>query len=181
MQLILKNYQKQNHMIRCFFYKNLHQIPSTIEKATLFYTIKKDVSLKPLIKLATLLELVTSQRAQLLRSKKALIHLKIRKGAPLGVKVTLRKKSLSNFLQLLIWEIFPNIKNYKLKNTLQKSKYNYVNIINFNIVDPLIFPVLRPFFFLFKSCTNLRFTFSFKANSLKEECFFNSRFIQLPV
>lgn len=181
MQLALKNYQKQNQIIRCFFYKNLHQIPSTIEKATLFYTVKKDVSLKPLIKLATLLELITSQRVQLTRSKKALIPLKIRKGAPLGVKVTLRKESLSKFLQLLIWEIFPNIKNYKSKNTLQKLKQNNINSINFNIVDPLIFPALRPFFFLFKSCLNLRFTFSFKVNSLKKECFFNARFIQLPV
>ena len=181
MKSFFKNHQKQNQIIRCFFFKNIHQIPFTIEKATLFYTLKKDVSLKPLIRVATLLELITNQRVQLIRSKKALIPLKIRKGAPLGVKVTLRKNYLYKFLFSFIWEILPNIKNYKLKNKLQKLKQDNLNSLNFTIQDPLIFPILRPFFFLFKSCLDLRIVLSFKVNSERKECFFNARFTQLPV
>jgi len=180
-QLFLKNSQKQNQISRCFLYKNIHEIPFTIEKVTLFYTLQKDVSLKPLIRVSTLLELITGQRAVFIRAQKASIFLKIRKGVPLGVKVTLRKKNLANFLVSLIWEILPNIKNFSLKTKIQKIKQDKINNIGFILLDPLVFPALKSFFFLFRSCINLKFLFSFDCRSSKKECFFNARFTQIPV
>jgi ribosomal protein L5 len=100
MSLASQNYQKSNKLNRCFFYKNVHQVPFTIEKLTLFYTLKKDFSIKSLIKLASLLELITGQRAYFIRSKKSSAFLKIRKGNPSGVKVTLRKNILIFFLKV---------------------------------------------------------------------------------
>jgi len=55
MTLSQKNFQKGSIITRCFFYKNVHEIPLTIEKITLFYTLKKDISLKSLVKASTLL------------------------------------------------------------------------------------------------------------------------------
>jgi len=173
--------QKRNQISRCFAYKNVHEIPFTIEKATFFYTLEKDVSLKPLIRISTFLELITQQRAFILRSHKALNSFKVRKGAPLGAKVTLRKNHLSNFLTHLVWEILPNIKNYKLRTKLQRLKQEKIHNICLTIPDPLVFPILKPFFFLFKSLTNLRILLSFNAKSSTKECFFNARFAQLPV
>jgi len=178
MQFFQKDYQKRNQISRCFFYKNVHQIPSTIEKVTLFYTLQKEVSLKPLVRISTLLELITNQRAFFIRSRKASISLKIRKGSPLGVKVTLRKNNLRSFLNHLIWEILPNIKNYKVGTKIQKLKLNNFFL---KIQNPLVFPVLKPFFFLFKSCTDLRILISLGNTLTKTECFFNIRFAQFPL
>lgn len=77
--------------------KNIHQTPFNIEKLTLFYSLKKETSLKSLIRFSMLLEILSEQKAYLIRSKKSSVFLKIRKGAPTGVKVTLRKTKKSFF------------------------------------------------------------------------------------
>ena len=180
MQFSSKNYQKRSQITRCFFYKNIHEIPFTIEKITLFYTLKKDISLKPLIRVAALIELITEQRSFFLRAKNSSVFLKIRKGSPLGVKVTLRKNVLYSFLIFLIWQVLPNIKNFKVKSKVKRLKQVSLNSYMLNILDPLVFPMLKDFYFFFKSCINLRILFSFATNATKKENFFNWRFLQLP-
>jgi len=162
-------------------YKNIHQTPFNIETLTLFYTIKKDISLKSLIKVSTLLELITGKRSFFIRSQKSSIFLKIRKGAPSGVKVTLRKKSLQKFLTSFIWEVLPNIKDFKPTTNFFKLKQDFFNSVMFVVFDPLVFPKLQNFYFLFKSCVNLRMLVSFSSKITKKEIFFNGRFTQLPL
>jgi ribosomal protein L5 len=181
MSLASQNYQKNNKLNRCFIYKNVHQIPFTIEKLTLFYTLKKDFSLKSLIRLASLLELLTGQRASFIRSKKSSAFLKIRKGSPSGVKVTLRKNSLIFFALKLIWEVIPNIKNFKKKTSFLKLKQKNLNSLMMIIPDPLVFSELKFFYFFFKNCSNLRILFSFSKNSKKKELYLKSRFLQFPM
>jgi ribosomal protein L5 len=114
-----KLYQQQNKTNRCFFVKNLHQTPFNIEKLTLFYSLKKETSLKSLVRFSMLLEMLTQRKAFFIRSKKSSIFLKIRKGTPTGVKVTLRKARKSFFL--ILWsgkfyqllKRFENIRNFK--------------------------------------------------------------------
>jgi ribosomal protein L5 len=168
----LKNYQKRNKITRAFFYKNIYQSSFTIEKITLFYTLEKNISLKFLLKFISLLELITGQRAYFLRSKKSSVYTKIRKGAPMGTKVTLRKKVCESFLFYLIWETLPNIKNFNLKTKFNKIKQKNVNSLMFLIPDPLIFFDLKNFYFYFNSCFNLRILFSFSKKSTKKETLF---------
>ena len=181
MSTYLNSYQKRNKLNRCFFYKNVHQTSFTIDKLSLFYTQKKDVSLKPLVKVAALLELITRQRAFFIRSRKSSVFRKIRKGAPSGVKVTLRKNVLACFLIKLIWEIFPVVRNFRLRTKFDKLKQEQLNSLIYLIPDPLVFREIKNFYFLFKACVNLRVSISFSKNLLKKEFFFNVRFLQLPV
>jgi len=89
---------KERHkFFKCFTYSNIHEIPLSIEKITLFYILRKDVSLKILIKILAFFELIADQRGFIVRSKKSSVRFKIRKGAPIGVKITLRKRSLFFF------------------------------------------------------------------------------------
>jgi|TARA_B110001469_G_scaffold125932_1_gene142339 ribosomal protein L5 len=181
MTLYSQNFKKQNKLSRNFVYENIHEIPFTIEKLTLFYTLKKDISLKSLIKFSSLLELVTGQRAYFIRSKKSSVFLKIRKGAPCGVKVTLRKKSLIFFLLTLIWKIIPNIKNFRKKTGFSKIKNQNFNALMLLVPDPLLFSELKAFYFFFKTCVNLRILISFSKKTKKKELYFNCRFSQLPL
>lgn len=98
----LKKHKKNNKLIRCFAYSNIHHISCDIEKISFLYVKKNNFSLKTLIKVSTLLELITGQRSFFLRSKKSLASLKLRKGVPIGAKVTLRKFLLFSFLFKLI-------------------------------------------------------------------------------
>jgi ribosomal protein L5 len=176
----IKNYQKYNKISRTFLYKNIHQTSTTIEKLTLFYTIEKNVSLKILIKLTSLLELMTGHRAYFIRSNKSSVHNKVRKGSPIGVKVTLRKKYLKLFLFIFIWETLPIIKNYLLKTKFNKIKQKKITSLMFSISDPLVFFDLKNFYFYFKSCLNLRILLSFSKNLTKQETLFFSCFNSLP-
>jgi hypothetical protein len=180
MPLFLKSYQKRHKIIRAFIYSNVHQVPSTIEKITLFYTVKKDIALKPLLRFASLLELVTTQRSFFIRARNASVFLKIRKGAPLGVKVTLRNVNLQLFILKLVWEVIPSIKNFRFKIKLNSIKTSFLSSLIMVIPDPLVFPVLKNFYFFFKSCTNLRMSFSFPRKAEKEEIFLNLRLSQIP-
>lgn len=97
-----KNNKKNTKLIRCFVYANVHEISCDIEKITVSYVKKDNISLKSLIKVSTFLELITGQRAFFVRSKKSLASLKIRRGVPVGSKVTLRNFKLFSFLFKLI-------------------------------------------------------------------------------
>jgi hypothetical protein len=180
MSLYTKNYQKHNKLSRAFFYKNIHETPTKIENLTLFYTLEKNISLKFLIKVTSLLELITGYRAYFIRSKQASILAKLRKGAPMGVKITLRKKALESFLFVFLWETLPTIKNFILKTKFNKIKQKKVNSLMFLIPDPLVFFDLKSFYFYFKSCLNLRLLISFSKNLTKEEMLFLTSFNLLP-
>ena len=173
MLFTLTNYQHRSQIKRCFLFNNLHLIFS-IKKLTFFYTLTKDISIKALIKVSAFVELITDQRSFFIRSKNSSILLKIRKGAPLGVKVSLRKKKLKNFLLLFIWQVLPFCKHFMAKKGITEPKK-----IIIKIPDPLIFPVLKNFYFFFKICFNLRLFFTFTTLNAKE-IIFNSRFLQLP-
>lgn len=179
--LTFRNTFKTNNKInRCFYYKNVHETSLTIDQLTLFYVIKKDISLKALIRVASLLELITGHRAFFIRSRKSSIFLKVRKGAPLGVKVTLRKESIFLFLLNLVWQIFPNIKKLRFKTKFSKAKHEKINSLMYIVFDPLVFHELKNFYFLFKSCINLRVLISFSKKLNKKELFLSTRFFQLP-
>lgn len=177
----MSNLQKSKQFSRSFFYINIHQIPQVIKKLTLFYTLKKDISSNSLIKISSFLELISFQRAVFIRAKKSSLFLKIRKGAPMGLKITLRKSRLLYFLNYLTWQIFPNIKKFNLNTKFTKLKKNKVNSVFFAIIDPFAFSILTHFYFFFKSCINLKILVSFPNVSTKNETFFHTRYLKLPI
>lgn len=169
-----------NKINRCFYYKNVHETSLTVDQLTLFYIIKKDISLKALVRVASLLELITGRRTFFIRSHTSSIFLKVRKGAPLGVKVTLRKDAGFAFLLHLVWQIFPNIKKLRFKTKFSKTKHEKINSLMYLIFDPLVFDELKNFYFLFKSCVNLRILISFSKNLNKKELFLGTRIFKIP-
>lgn len=176
----LKNQKKNNKLLRGFIYSNIHEIKCNIEKITLFYVKKENIALKTLIKVSTLLELVTKQRAFFLRSKKSLASLKIRRGLPVGLKVTLRKSVLSFFLFKLIWQILPNIKNFYCKLKFKLANLKKINTLTITIPSALNFFELQSFYFFFKGFNNLTITLSFPATITKNELFFSARVSKIP-
>ena len=109
-------------LINKFIYKNTSKIPK-IQKIILNFG-SKTVDFKKLTSSLLVLEWITSQKGILTKTKKSNILLKIRKGNPVGCKVTLRKYNLYNFFARIIIEILPKIKSIKKLEITQKLKKN---------------------------------------------------------
>jgi ribosomal protein L5 len=176
MSFFLQNNQKRIQFTRAFYYKNLHEVPFTIETITLSYTTFIETSLKSIIKISALLELITEKRPILLRSEKLSTFSKVRKGAPMGSAVLLRKKSLQKFYFFILYEIFPNFKHKAMKAKLSSLRSSF----SFLIPDPLIFPRIHKFYIFLKNYVNLRCNISFTKKSSNVEIIFHKRLMLFP-
>ena len=179
----MQSINKTKELLRKFnlfsHYKNVNELPNNLETVTLFITMSKNMSLKNIVKAFALLELITGSRPFFVRSKKSSVLLKRRKGAPIGVKLTLRGDVARLFLLKLVWEILPKIKDLNLNYNLKRDS-NQSSVLLFKIKDPFVFSELKNFYFLFKDAGSLKVVCSFKKNNSKGETYFKSRLLQLP-
>jgi large subunit ribosomal protein L5 len=176
MLFALKKNKKRSEFFRCFFYSNLHKIPLNIESIQLSYLTQKDITLKMLVRFAAFLEIISFNRPTFLRAKKVSLISKIRKGMPIGVIVAIRKKKLLKFLNIIIYNILPNITLSKKKEIKKKNCFKAKNF-HLRLDNPFLFPTVQNFYSLFKSCLNLRMCINF--GEVKSELLFHLRFLRL--
>ena len=101
------------HLQEEFGYKNSMQIPH-IEKIVVNMGIKEGPSdIKILEQCAEELALITGQKPVVRRAKKAISAFKLRENSPIGLKVTLRKARMYEFLDRLINIAMPRIRDFQ--------------------------------------------------------------------
>lgn len=104
--------------------KNNYDIPK-IKKITLFVDLNNNFNTSKQILLGLkLLTLLTNQKPNILRSKHNISGSKLRKGSILGCNVIISKKNISNFLNLLVFYILPQIKNVNCNYLNEKKSYS---------------------------------------------------------
>lgn len=86
------------------------------------------------------LALITGQHPVITRAKKAISNFKIRKGMPIGCKVTLRRERMWEFLDRLVNVAIPRIRDFK--GLLPKGFAGNGNY-NLGIKEQLIFPEIE--------------------------------------
>ena len=86
------------------------------------------------------MSLISGQRPVVTRFKKSISNFKSRKGAPAGVKVTLRKNRMYEFLDRLINIALPRIKDFR--GLSDKGFDNFGNY-TFGIKEHIIFPEIN--------------------------------------
>ena len=119
-----------------FGYKTVMQVPK-LEKITINQGMGQAVADKKLIEIAQQeLTTITGQKAVLTYSKKDISNLKLRKGMPIGVKVTLRGSRMYEFLERLICIALPRIRDFKGINEKFDGRGNYT----LGIKEQIIFP-----------------------------------------
>ena len=79
---------------------------------------------------------ITGQKAMLTYSRKDISNFKLRKGMPIGVKVTLRREKMYEFLERLIAISLPRIRDFKGIDEKFDGKGNYT----LGIKEQIIFP-----------------------------------------
>lgn len=137
-----------------------------IQKIILNFGIK-EVDFKNLLPALVSLEILSGQKACVTCSKTSNISLKIRNGAPVGCKVTLRKLRMVLFLTKLLLLIFPTIKLFEEGFFLTKNTEQFKSF-SFCLEDPLIFSEIEEQYELFKSLPKLDISIITNSNSLIE-------------
>lgn len=120
-----------------FGYKNVMEVPK-LEKIVLSRGVGAAVSDKKLVDYAVEeLTKVTGQKAVATISKKDVASFKLRKGMPIGAKVTLRGEKMYEFLDRLITSSLPRVRDFNgIKATGFDGRGNY----NLGVTEQIIFP-----------------------------------------
>ena len=122
-----------------FGFKNDLRVP-VIEKIVVNMGVGEAIAdTKILDKASEELALITGQKPVARRAKKAIANFKIKQGAPIGVKVTLRSRIMYEFLDRLINVALPRIRDF---SGVPKDSFDQAGNYNIGITDQTIFPEL---------------------------------------
>ncbi|OMH40255.1 50S ribosomal protein L5 [Desulfurobacterium indicum] len=120
-----------------FNYKNIMEVPK-IEKIVVNMGVGEAVqNIKALENAMRDLELITGQKPSVRRAKRSEAGFKLRKGMPIGAKVTLRGDRMYDFLDRLISIALPRVRDFKgLSPRSFDGRGNY----NFGLTEQVVFP-----------------------------------------
>lgn len=124
-------------MMKRFQYTNLLEVPN-LKKIVINMGLGGGASDAKIIEDAiNELSLIVGQRPVMTSAKKAVANFKIRKGSPVGCKVTLRKDIMYEFLDRLISVAIPRIKDFRgLSPYSFDGRGNYA----FGLTEQMVFP-----------------------------------------
>src|SRR4030042_3405669 len=100
-------------MLKEFSYKNVMEVPK-VQKVVLNVGLGEAIqNIKLLDAAQKELSVITGQKAVMTKAKKSIASFKLRKGVPIGCKVTLRGSKMYEFLDRLISIALPRIRDFK--------------------------------------------------------------------
>ncbi len=126
-----------NNLKKIFSYKSIMQVPK-LQKIVLSRGVGAAVADKKLIEHAVdELTLITGQKAVATISKKDVASFKLRKGMPIGAKVTLRAERMYEFLDRLVTTALPRVRDFQgVKTSGFDGRGNYT----LGVTEQIIFP-----------------------------------------
>jgi len=126
-------------LMKEFQYKTVMQVP-VIEKIVINQGLGQAVADKKIIEVAiNELTAITGQKAVATSSRKDISNFKLRKGMPIGVRVTLRREKMYEFLERLIRVSLPRVRDFKGID----SKFDGMGNYTLGIDEQIIFPEIN--------------------------------------
>ena len=126
-------------LLKQFGYKNVMQLPK-VEKIVLNMGIGEAVNDTKKVKSAAAdLEKIAGQKPVITHARKSIAGFKVRENMPLGVKVTLRKQRMYEFLDRLVNVALPRVRDFRgLNPNAFDGRGNYAMGIKEHIIFPEI-------------------------------------------
>jgi large subunit ribosomal protein L5 len=126
-------------MMKHFKYKNIMEVPK-IEKVAINVGVGQATQDAKLIDVISKdLETIVGQRPVVTRSKKAISNFKLREGMPIGVRATLRRSKMYEFMDRFINLAVPRIRDFRgLPDKSFDGRGNYTIGIKEHIIFPEI-------------------------------------------
>jgi large subunit ribosomal protein L5 len=127
------------NLIERFQYKNVMLVPR-LEKISINIGVGAAAAEPKLLEIAVQeLALITGQKPQLRKSKKAISNFKLREGQPIGCRVTLRRKAMYEFFDRFVSLAVPRIRDFRgLSDTSFDGRGNYTVGVREQIIFPEI-------------------------------------------
>jgi large subunit ribosomal protein L5 len=123
-------------MMKEFGYTSVMQVPR-LQKIVVNQGVGAATADKKLVEVAaTELTSIAGQKAMVTRATKDISNFKLRKGMPIGARVTLRGNNMYEFLQRLIVVALPRIRDFQGITENLDGRGNY----NLGIREQIIFP-----------------------------------------
>ena len=139
----LKDYYKNeivNEILKKFSLKNKLMVPK-IDKVILNMGLGQNASDKKILQNCIEdISLISGQMPIITRFKKSISNFKTRKGTPAGVKVTLRKNKMYEFVDRLVNIALPRIKDFQ---GLNPNGFDHFGNFTFGIKEHIIFPEIN--------------------------------------
>ncbi len=124
-----------------FNYKNPMQVPQ-ITKIVLNMGVGKlaVADSKAIDAAVNELTAIAGQKPLVTRAKKSIATFKLREGQPIGVKVTLRKDNMYEFLDRLVNIALPRVRDFR---GLSDKKFDSNGNYNFGLKEQIVFPEIN--------------------------------------
>jgi large subunit ribosomal protein L5 len=126
-------------MMEKFGYKNRMEIPR-LEKIVLNMGVGEATQDKKKVETAASeMELIAGQKPVITKAKKSIAQFKLREGMPIGVKVTLRRERMYEFLDRLVTIALPRVRDFRGLNPKSfDGRGNYAMGLKEQIIFPEI-------------------------------------------
>src|SRR5882757_3195247 len=127
-------------MIEKFGYKNRMEVPR-LDKIVLNMGVGEATQDKKKVeKAAAEMELISGQKPVITKAKKSIAQFKLREGMPIGVKVTLRRERMYEFLDRFITIALPRVRDFRGLNPKSfDGRGNYAC----GLKEQLVFPEIN--------------------------------------
>lgn len=117
--------------------KNVHEVPR-ITKITLNMGVGEAIGDKKVIEHAMAdLEKIAGQKAVVTKARKSVAGFKVREGWPIGVKVTLRRERMYEFLERLVDIALPRVRDFR---GLSPKSFDGRGNYSMGVKEQIIFP-----------------------------------------
>ncbi len=117
--------------------KNVMELPK-VKKIVVNVGVGEAVSNKLVLdKIAEQISLISGQKPIVTKARKSISAFKIRKGLPIGVKVTLRGKKMYNFLEKLVKVVVPRLRDFR---GIRVNSIDPHGNLNLGFTEQTIFP-----------------------------------------
>jgi len=174
----LENYYQNTikyDLLNKFFYKNIKEIPE-IKKIILNFDIG-DMRFRDFAAALTAIELVTTKKGIVTKTKNSNLFLKLQKGKPVGCKIILKKMLMYDFLMRILFELIL----IRKKNFLLSHRFKNCNSFSMNFNNQeLTFYEFDKHYYLHKIVAYLNITIVTNTKS-REELFFLLKSFNLPL
>ena len=127
-------------MTEKFGYKNRMEVPR-LEKIVLNMGVGEATQDKKRVETAAAeMELIAGQKPVITKAKKSIAQFKLREGMPIGVKVTLRRERMYEFLDRLVTVALPRVRDFRGLNPKSfDGRGNYA----MGLKEQLVFPEIN--------------------------------------
>jgi len=173
---LYQRYKKEivPEIMKIMDYKNPMEAPKILKVVVNVGMGSGAEDIKILEEIVKELSQITGQRAVITKARKAVSNFKIRKGSPVGCKVTLRKRHMYEFLDRLINVALPSLKDFR---GVSDKSFDQAGNYSLGLDEQIIFPEIE--FDRVQKVHGMDITIVTNAKS-KEEAYHLLRLMGLP-